>query len=981
MSSYHGSPSKGKGKEEDYWSPGWWELQPLIEHEERPVAWSVSSTIFTAHATEPLIFGRLFPTAKEFVVPSPPPIVTSATLFEPPTTINVCPSDKWLFAYFPGRNGDGLGCFWFRGLEVDNWHVKEWLTFPRGSGVVSSAWLGNARKWVTDAAGRAIRLPSLGPHTPCSSPTLMVITRALQANIYYIRHGTSSFKVLNCSLTQPDQSQESQLAPQPFEMPSGSGGVKTCVSAAIGLAYNESSILIATQSRTVPPPISTSSFSIDTSLPIDISQPDQVSDSLGADDWDDWGQEPAINLCEVRIGFDCETMSLSTNPLPSLYCQSQRLSKLAFIPRNPNSNAADARTSIYLAASFLDFGAYTSTPKSELQLYSLSRNPSPSNNSRSAWLARKETSRVFSSEILTFVSPHTTGLPSDTVLVGTIHSSMNVPKIKRKSKETVIGNISVLQLPSLNNDNRWRSVPISSSGADSVFPDSLSPNGVLLCTLSPPLRFPAKISIEPVPRLYSDEILGPSAIGRGHAPIPQDAYVLVSAMHARGSLSDIVHHLSLASTPLGHAEDVLRGTLTLLEQRDDSLHRHWLSSYLGLVLEVYRSRAGRTDDLTLRDELDARHRTAQNLCSVIACHNAFEDCRDGELYDLEAVWPLIGLSSWFLELVEGLLKECVLSSNAYADASAIPPLPQSRSPAGKHTDKDPFNPTNSPPSRKRPPPTAPTAAGPTAPPILLHLVHPHALAGLRAVLADVRRLCDQLVGTKGGTERVRMARNVLLDGVQASGIQLKELEGTLTSAAEELSGLDGEPNQHAFFSPCSRFISNSFSPPPSSPNPLVPISRLIDTNLFETGEQLRSSLATCRPRPALAPALRVLVHKLAGSGAIDKPRLFIKPDDVFGGAAGAQFFDGDENNDNVQGTDYGAAGRDVVSKGTIAPLRREDTRVCLRCGGKSERLERAMADMKQTSLKWRAWERKWGVRCICGGLWVGTMQNRFRNLL
>lgn len=66
-------------------------------------------------------------------------------MFEPPSVITASPDDRSLFAYFPCRDGTGLGCFWSRGLEVDKWGVKEYFTFPRGSDVITSAWLGGPR--------------------------------------------------------------------------------------------------------------------------------------------------------------------------------------------------------------------------------------------------------------------------------------------------------------------------------------------------------------------------------------------------------------------------------------------------------------------------------------------------------------------------------------------------------------------------------------------------------------------------------------------------------------------------------------------------------------------------------------------------------------------------------------------------------------------------------------------------------------------
>lgn len=159
------SPSKGKAnlKEESYWHAGWWEFHPLFEQAQRyvfptsnrrrssstilrPVQWSGSSTIFTGHPTQPLLTAHHFSSSKQFVIPSPAPIVSSPASFEPPTIISVAPYDDWLFAYFPGRDGDGTGCLWKRGPQVDSWNIKEWWSFARGAGVVAASWLGTPRE-------------------------------------------------------------------------------------------------------------------------------------------------------------------------------------------------------------------------------------------------------------------------------------------------------------------------------------------------------------------------------------------------------------------------------------------------------------------------------------------------------------------------------------------------------------------------------------------------------------------------------------------------------------------------------------------------------------------------------------------------------------------------------------------------------------------------------------------------------------------
>jgi hypothetical protein len=113
---------------------------------QRPVVWANCSIIFTAHLTQPLVTGRLFSSSKQFVLPSPEPIFSSPSSYQPPSIISVSPTDDWLFAYFPGRDGDGTGCLWKRGLQVDNWSIKDYWGFGRGAGVVTAAWAGTDRE-------------------------------------------------------------------------------------------------------------------------------------------------------------------------------------------------------------------------------------------------------------------------------------------------------------------------------------------------------------------------------------------------------------------------------------------------------------------------------------------------------------------------------------------------------------------------------------------------------------------------------------------------------------------------------------------------------------------------------------------------------------------------------------------------------------------------------------------------------------------
>lgn len=122
--------------------------------------WADSSIIFTAHATQPLVTARLFPSCEQFVCPSANPILTSPGSYEPPTFISVSPRSDWLFAYFPGRGTGGTGCLWKRGPQVDSWNIKDYWGFARGAGVVTAAWAGTEREvsleFVINNAIRAI---------------------------------------------------------------------------------------------------------------------------------------------------------------------------------------------------------------------------------------------------------------------------------------------------------------------------------------------------------------------------------------------------------------------------------------------------------------------------------------------------------------------------------------------------------------------------------------------------------------------------------------------------------------------------------------------------------------------------------------------------------------------------------------------------------------------------------------------------------
>jgi len=130
---------------------------------------------------------------------------------------------------------------------------------------------------------------------------------------------------------------------------------------------------------------------------------------------------------------------------------------------------------------------------------------------------------------------------------------------------------------------------------------------------------------------------------------------LVTAIHSRKTTTDITHIMSFASTSVDQVVDTLYAALlTFLE---GPLYKRmaglWTWEVLGIAIEVYgydfrvfllrvygslnfRNRvkvrqARKEDD---RESLLARRQIAHDLCSIVACSSAFEDCKDGDGYDL-----------------------------------------------------------------------------------------------------------------------------------------------------------------------------------------------------------------------------------------------------------------------------------------------------------------------------------------------------------
>ncbi|KAF7338233.1 hypothetical protein MVEN_02048500 [Mycena venus] len=792
------SPSKGKAKEETRWSSGWWEYHALLDQTQRPVAWSSTCTIFSAHPTQPLVTAR----------------------------------GEWLFAYFPSGEIDGVACLWQRAAPLDVWGVKEWWTLNRGAGIVAASWLGGPREWTVDDRGSPTRLPPRGPRTPVSNPTLILVTETRWVTICYLRQYFPSLRMISCPLSEPASSAEGQ--PNPLEQTSNRpGSVKICTRAAIGLAYNELSIVVATRSRVLPSTRDNSLNSMNLTLPLTLEIPS--SEPELATEWETWGEESCIELCEVRLDWEGMAVhpiptptptptpnsaqtyipAVSTAPLPALQGFELGLANLTFIPTptNPSGVMESSPDTLYLAASYLDFGDYTSTPKSELVLHALSRvsesASSPANESRT-WTCRHAATRSFTNSVLTFMvssacgqSPSTFGL-----FVGIMNSSGPLPREKTRVKEVATGITKVLKLPDLTDHERWEPghimSPIDNAGRELPLNAVLSLNNSMLLCNSLSSVGPSRITLHMLPKLVQNTSSG----------VPPVSFKLATSLLTGTSTTDLSHVLALPSMSLEQVGETLFHALILAEKGQDKGTLTWRA--LGLVLETYKMRALRVDSKPEREILEARWQTALDMCSLASCNTAFEDCKDDDGFDLDAVWQLVGLSAWVVGFVEKLIKECILSSDLTGSSQDDDDLFESSSPVFQ-------TPASS---------------------VLLHLAHPYALKNLHAAVSNVARFKNKIGSLSASEENSQIAKSVLVDLIDCCGIDFNALYPVL-------------------------------------------VGLLAEAKKF--GVEETRSLALCEPTSTMGPHIRNAIDKVASAAIVNKSRLFIKPFELMDGVP--QIFD------------------------------------------------------------------------------------------
>ncbi|KAL0946602.1 hypothetical protein HGRIS_012801 [Hohenbuehelia grisea] len=763
------SPAKGKAKEDNSWYAGWWEFEYLLENARRPVEWSTSSIIFTAHPTEASIIGRHFSSSKQFSLPAP--ARHPAGPFDPPTVISVSsvPDQEEIFAYFPGRETEGLACIWQRTIYLDEWRVVDTWQVERGAGIVAASWLAMPREWCSnEETGTSSRLPPRGPPLPPWASTIMLVTQNNHVEIRYHRKQAAQFKTLSVPLSQPGRATENH-AETPKDNGPPLGGMTICTHAAIGLPYQENSILVATRSHRYPLASATDPGTTN----FDLSEHAPPVVNIGHDR-SIWGEQGSIELAEIRLVFNGVVMSIVAMPLPPLSYPTQGLSQLSFVPLLPSTPPAapispsqgGQPATLLLTANSLDFGDYTTTPVSELRLWKYSRQ-----KAGPGWKLEHQVERRFSTSVLAFTLPQAarSGATDIGIYAAILDTYGTAGLRKPRPKQAAIGTISVLNLNDLSDDNHWERCairqPINRLGRELPLNGVISPNGTRLCTVSLGLH-PATTTIHALPKWENASAMQLDTPSRRISQVP-----FVTAVLARRSTTDLAD--ALASLPLDDIVSTLYDVYQTLEGYMKGLNLPVLVEILGISVEVYRRRARTTGDDTEREQAAERWQLAQDISSLIASNRNFNACNEGDLYDLSSVWQLIGISTWVIDLSEKVMKECVLCWDGGSTQ---------RQPDPGNEGDDLFG------SR----PNSPSQGGPLTSSPLLFLAHPLVLLHLRDAIRHVKGFHKHLSSLAARGDNALIARDVLQDLFTTSGIDLHAFDLLLDDLLADASALQGE---------------------------------------------------------------------------------------------------------------------------------------------------------------------------------------------
>lgn len=115
---------------------------------------------------------------------------------------------------------------------------------------------------------------------------------------------------------------------------------------------------------------------------------------------------------------------------------------------------------------------------------------------------------------------------------------------------------------------------------------AVSPNNILLCSILPHGQG-SRISVYTLPKrnLHSvPTVLFPSPVSNSRDELSK---ALCAAIYGRRSPSDVIHSLTLATTPYQTAVNTVYGALTILETNTFGLTGMWMDEIIGTITEVY----------------------------------------------------------------------------------------------------------------------------------------------------------------------------------------------------------------------------------------------------------------------------------------------------------------------------------------------------------------------------------------------------------
>ncbi|KIM21351.1 hypothetical protein M408DRAFT_333491 [Serendipita vermifera MAFF 305830] len=604
----------------------WWDLLPLVEEPQNTPAihWTPHG-IITAHPTKPILL--LYPqppsTTERKTFPSDRRISESDG-FVPARILSVSGSGDHVFAYFPTTNGSNSGawCIWVNMVLRQFWNVEQ------GEAVVDCWWLGNPRERITDGSNNSIRLPQIGPRIAFHSPVALLLSENFALHL-----------VCESAVNSPPDSPllvttANALRATANATPRTSAGLDPytgliCTRAAMGLAYSDSSIILAMQAALLPPPC----------LPLSDVQSMGLSTQFttfvthsSTGDWEYSGAEPTIRMCEVTLtynnkrGMDIQTYPTLSIPIPV----SSRLSHLHFVPKTPEHDSgmdidtSDSHPSRYIVVGIVEFDTYSSLPKSSLMTYSLQKE----GGAREKWAVRQEGVQVFTNSAVMSLKTAQSLYGKQTGLIALLDGLSSASGTDAHDK------LTVLRIPSLDQDENFADLKLQINTASAF---AISPLGTYVVSQS--LKNSKQFRFYPYPGRESEANKGRDDL-----------------VHTILSSHDSNDAYRLSTTP--NSEGKLRLLDAAWEMLDSENggggSARWSMQYLQelMLIETKISRDAE------KEELHRKQAVTMDFLSLSVAKGALVECHgkdtDGP-YDPDCIWPLSDICGWIMEFSESVL--------------------------------------------------------------------------------------------------------------------------------------------------------------------------------------------------------------------------------------------------------------------------------------------------------------------------------------